>query len=251
MQQSFFSYIVLKIFEKKLMKPIILVTAGTKEMNDLPKSVVLSDYYMEYIRKSGGIPIIVSQETKDNLKRLIKISNGLLLTGGGDCQPKYFEEADESPGYVYDEKRDQMEYELIQLFMKEEKPVMGICRGFQMINITCGGSIHQDIYNKLKFLHQQGKDHYVYTEKDSWWEQNYGKRFQVNSYHHQTLNRIGKDLVPTVYDEESNIVEAIEHKYRPVYGVQWHPERMDNMHKYVDRFMSDVDNCLAFQKRFV
>jgi len=246
-----FSYNDIKNVGKKTMKPVILLTAGTKEPDKLPKSVVLTDYYMEYIRKGGGIPIITCDERKDELKRLLKISNGLLLTGGGDPNPDYFMEKDENPGYEYDEKRDAMEYELIRLFMEAEKPVMGICRGIQMINIVCGGTLHQDIYKKLNVDHPQDKEHYVYTKKGSWWNNNCGDRFKVNSYHHQALNIIGKDLLPVVFDEESHIIEAIEHKYLPVYGVQWHPERMNNMYKFVERFLIDVDNKLAFHNRFV
>ena len=233
------------------MKPIILLTAGTKEIEGLPKSIIISDYYSEYIRNAGGIPVIASNEKTINLYHLVKISGGLLLTGGGDPDPAYFSEPDENPGYIYDEKRDKMEFELIQMFMKEEKPIMGICRGFQMINIACGGSLHQDIYEKIKEYHPEGKDHYVCSKKGSWWEQVYGPRFMVNSFHHQTLNRIGKNLEVTAIAENTEIPEAIEHKYLPVYGVQWHPERMENMNKYVERFISDVDNCLAFHNRFV
>ena len=222
-----FSYNDIKNVEKKNMKPIILVTAGTKELDNTPRSVVLTYYYLEYIRKSGGVPVIVSNEHTQNLKSLLKISKGLLLTGGVDPNPEYFGEKDENPGYIYDEKRDQMEFELIQLFMKEEKPIMGICRGFQMINIACGGSLHQDIYNKLKIDHPQGKDHYVYTKKESRLQKALGERFKVNSFHHQALNIIGKDLEAAAFDEESGIPEAVEHKYLPVFGVQWHPERMD------------------------
>ena len=120
-----------------------------------------------------------------------------------------------------------------------------------MINIACGGSLHQDIYKKLKVKHPDNQEHYVCAKKGSWWENNYGERFKVNSFHHQALHEIGKDLEITVFDEKSLIAEAIEHKYLPVYGVQWHPEKMDNMQKYVDRFLADVDNRLAFQKRFV
>ena len=97
-----------------------------------------------------------------------------------------------------------------------------------MINIACGGSLHQDIYNKLKTDHPFAKDHYVYAKKGSRWEKIYGERFKVNSFHHQALNIIGKNLDVTAFDEESGIPEAIEHSYLPVYGVQWHPERMDN-----------------------
>ena len=120
-----------------------------------------------------------------------------------------------------------------------------------MINIACGGSLHQDINQKLNICHPEGQNHYVQAKEGTWWEKQYGKRFKVNSFHHQALNKIGDNLEAVVFDKSSGIVEAIEHKYLPVYGVQWHPEKMDNMHKYVERFLCDVDNCLAFQNRFV
>ena len=242
------------------MKPIILVTAGTRPSNRNMDEVFLYRNYEECILKEGGIPLIVGgmvlkEETgrklsEKDIEELAGRADGLFLTGGGDISPEYFGQENEQTEEIYDCDRDRLEYHLCRVFMNMEKPVLGVCRGFQMINVVCKGTLHQDIQRKLGIVHPDASMHPVVASKGSWWEKVYGSEFSVNSFHHQAVDLLGEGLEAAAFDKASGIVEAFEHKKLPVMGVQWHPERMigqkpytqggPDMGKYIHRF---VERC--------
>ncbi len=149
--------------------------------------------------------------------------DGLLLTGGADVHPRFYnEEVDGSVGM--DTERDETEMALIKAFLDAGKPVMGICRGHQLINVYFGGSLHQHIAEAD--LHRGGgKVHFVDAAPDSAVGSLYGTRFCVNSTHHQAVKRLGDGLRATAVWEDK-YVEATEHKSLPVLTMQWHPECM-------------------------
>ena len=152
--------------------------------------------------------------------------DGLILCGGSDIHPKRFSE--EINGSVnIDEDRDAREFALLKAFVEAGKPVLGICRGHQLINIYFGGSLYQDIPEAL--LHTSGLPtdcaHSVTAVEDSVLAKLYGTEFRVNSSHHQVLKKLGEGIRPTAF-WEGKYVEAIEHETLPILSVQWHPERM-------------------------
>ena len=140
--------------------------------------------------------------------------------------PKWFGETDTQSGAVYDEKRDRMEIGLCRAFAAAKKPVLGICRGIQVINIACGGTIYQDIEGALHLSHPQGEVHEVQLLPDSFLEKIYGAALLVNSFHHQAIRKLAKGFRVAAVVQPAGLIEAIEHETLPVYGVQWHPERM-------------------------
>ena len=148
--------------------------------------------------------------------------DGLLLCGGSDVDPKHYgEEINGSVGI--DAERDAVEFELMNAFIAAGKPVMGICRGHQFINVYFGGSLYQDIEEAE--LHKGGKAHLVTSAPDSVVHSLYGESFSVNSTHHQATKELGKGLrVAAVWN--GKYVEATEHTSLPIITVQWHPERM-------------------------
>ncbi len=148
--------------------------------------------------------------------------DGLILCGGADVDPRHYcEEINGSVGI--DAERDVVEFALVKAFLDAGKPVMGICRGHQLINVYFGGSLHQDIAEAE--LHKGGKAHLVTSAPDSVLRSLYGETFSVNSTHHQATKELGKGLRATAVWNDKYI-EATEHTSLPVLSVQWHPERM-------------------------
>ena len=107
-----------------------------------------------------------------------------------------------------------------RIYVKAKKPVLGICRGMQLINVYFGGSLNQNIKN------HRGRWHTVRNVgKNSWIYNLYKKNYKVYSSHHQSVKRLGKNLTITQKAPDGT-VEALQHKTLPIYGVQWHPENM-------------------------
>lgn len=189
-------------------KPRILLSANTN-----------SKYYIEAVESCGGIPVTVYCPSE------WEGFDGLILCGGNDVDPQYYEEPFNGAVDI-DAKRDAAEMRLIQKFIDAGKPILGICRGHQILNVFFGGSLVQHLENTDQ--HRNGNDFYIThtirAEKDSLAAQMYGTKFTVNSSHHQAIKRPGKDIRVTAWAGE--VPEAFEHTKLPVYGFQWHPERM-------------------------
>lgn len=152
--------------------------------------------------------------------------DGLILCGGNDIHPKYYNEPINGSINI-DNERDALEFELLKAYIDLKKPVMGICRGFQLINIFFGGSLYQNIEEKA--LHLGSPElyptHNVRATKDSIIGKTYGELLSVNSSHHQAIKTLGKNLKATAFWQDK-YTEAYEHTTLPILGVQWHPEKM-------------------------
>lgn len=182
--------------------------------------------------QGGGKPLLINT----NINKKDYNYDCLILAGGVDIQPEqYGEEA--KPNYVYEEDRDALEQEHLEHAMKFNKPILGICRGTQLINISLGGTLYPDIRKideKAKYpISVLG---YIFFRKlitikeDSLLLKLIGQnRIRVNSLHSQAIYHTGEQLRITAH-EDNGIVQAIEHKNYPWFlGVQFHPEFM--LHK--------------------
>lgn len=158
--------------------------------------------------------------------------DGLILQGGADVNPKSYGEEPLRPEWSGDGVRDAYELELLHEFMEAGKPVLGICRGMQLINVALGGSLYQDLptQNKGSVAHE----HEIYDQNvhpisfaegshiGRWYKGSPGGK--VVSVHHQGINRLGKDVIVEA-SAEDGVIEAIRWGGRSfIYGVQWHPE---------------------------
>lgn len=152
--------------------------------------------------------------------------DGLLLPGGGDMNPMLFGQSDAGSRDM-DDYLDACQLETLRCFVEAGKPVLGICRGFQVINVFFGGDLIQDIGKLVRVHSGDGCDnvHETTALHDSWLARFYGTRFTTNSRHHQAIGRMGHGLIPIQFAQD-HIVEAFVHETLPVMGVQWHPERM-------------------------
>ena len=147
--------------------------------------------------------------------------DGLLLPGGGDLNPALYgaEMAGSAPP---DLERDQWEWRLLEAFVGQEKPVLGICRGMQLINVYFGGSLRQDIPGHSQ-VDGQDRCHWVQNENRGIFI-GLPKEMRVNSAHHQAIDRLGEGLA-VLQTAPDGVVEALGHKDLPILGLQWHPER--------------------------
>ena len=205
-------------------------------------------YYLEqsFARwlQSAGVLVylvadVVDREAKGNPGALTLADyaaelDGLVLQGGTDISPQMYGEEPLRPEWAGDPERDRYEIDLLKRFLEAKKPVLGICRGQQLINVALGGTLYQDTATQMPGAHVH-QDIAVYDDKYHHVEILPGTRLaalypgvqraRVNSLHHQAVNRLGDGLAVEAHSAEDGVIEAIRLK-GPQYvaGVQWHPE---------------------------
>lgn len=152
--------------------------------------------------------------------------DGLLLPGGVDVNPKYYNQEIDGSEEI-DDKLDTLQFAVIDKFAKANKPILGICRGHQLINVYYGGSLIQDLSNANEHVRINGIDNIneVAVDKDSFLYELYkSEKIVTNSSHHQAIDRLANGF--KIVAKCDDVVEAIEHQSLPVISVQFHPERM-------------------------
>lgn len=160
--------------------------------------------------------------------------DGLILQGGADLSPSSYGQRPLRPEWTGDAVRDRYEIELIEGFLAAGKPVLGICRGCQLLNVAFGGTLLQDIGlqrpQARAHVDPIGYDQHLHTvrlEPDAPLAALYPAQREgvINSIHHQAIDRLGGDLLIEAHSADDGIVEAIRARSLPhVRGVQWHPE---------------------------
>ncbi len=151
--------------------------------------------------------------------------DGLILPGGGDIDPRLFGQLLKGTR-AFDPELDRLQLAVLKAFIQDKKPVLGICKGMQLINIYFGGNMFQHLETSSRHEYA-GCDqiHGTIAERDSFLEKLYGGRFSVNSAHHQGVDAPGQGIEYIQFAPDG-VVEGLKHSYLPVLGVQWHPERL-------------------------
>lgn len=180
--------------------------------------------------------------------------DGLVLQGGSDVSPRSYGEKAMRPEWEGDHARDQYEIELFREFQSAGKPILGICRGIQLVNVACGGTLYQDIVTEVPGarVHRDweiydGNFHPIAIEPGSWMSGLYPgmKTAKVNTVHHQGLKELGKNLAVEARSGGDKIIEAVRGTGDSfLFAVQWHPE----FHDPADRSLLDFNPIL---KRFL
>ena len=153
--------------------------------------------------------------------------NGLLLPGGVDVNPSRYGKVRILQETV-DDDLDALQFEALDKFLAAGIPVLGICRGHQLLNVAFGGTLIQHLPGAEKHMSFPTKEdnvHRVLARPESFAARIYGAECAVNSSHHQGIERPGKGLSAAMVSEDG-VIEALEHDSLPVWSVQWHPERM-------------------------
>lgn len=214
------------------MNPLIGITCSHDWTE--PQRFFVNTAYVRAVAAAGGIPILVPYQEEAGLEHILSRIDGLLVTGGVDLDAKYFDQALHPKSGIIDPWRDQLDLFMIRGALARQLPILAICRGCQVLNVACGGSLIQDIeshyQNPLKHRQEAPRwypTHPVAVAPGSLLADIYGTAsLWVNSFHHQALDRIAPGFQVTA-SAADGVVEAIESTDgRFVLGVQWHPELM-------------------------
>lgn len=225
--------------------PLIGVVADHKTLNPTDRSdsarIFVGAYatYLRCLTAAGAIPVVVPLElSSDALRGLFDRLDGLLLTGGGDMDPCYFDEAPHPMLAEVEPVRDETEVLLTRWAVAHNLPTLGICRGHQVVNVALGGSLIQDIPSQFtsSLHHDSGTfyppdhvAHEVILTSGSGLHTILGTTLlATNSRHHQAVRRVGEGLIATGVAPDG-IIEATENpNARFFVSVQWHPENLCN-----------------------
>ncbi len=231
-------------------------TFGPKTLNYIENDMAA------YLTRKNVLPILIPHLKNHQLRHLLENLDALVLQGGSDLSPESYGEAflDEKkwPG---DKIRDQYELKLINYFYTAGKPIFGICRGAQILNVYFGGTLWQDLKTERsdQVVHRDAKEydhihHKIQFEKKSFLARLYKDEQDphVNSVHHQGIKKLGKDLIIEAICPEDDTIEAFSHKSLQeqfILGVQWHPEfsptlgdKVINPNTLIDYFLKKVKN---------
>lgn len=199
---------------------------------DALKDARLDIYFSDYARavnEAGGAPIFIPLGT--DARAIIEILDGVIIAGGEDVDPRRYGQIPVEEVTHVDPVRDETEMELIRAAQERGIPLLGTCRGHQMLNVTLGGTLVQHLDPKLGHVGTQyppaHRVHDVTFDEGSVHHALYGDRTSVNTYHHQAVDRPGEG-VRVVGHAPDGTPEAIEVVGQPMIGVQWHPEFFAN-----------------------
>ena len=224
---------------------------------------VKHQFYVDWLKANEDMEIVTLSANYDNGHE-INVCDALVLSGGTDIDPVFYGGALHYPKAPehWNRDRDVFELSLLQSALNQSKPVLGICRGMQLINVAFHGTLVQNLGVELNKIHEGNPDktHSVNIQKGSFLYEISGvEKAEVNSAHHQSVDRPGEELVITAHSEEG-VAEAVEWKdpwKKPfLLAVQWHPERMfkfqlenSSLSKMIrERFISEIKKSIATKK---
>src|SRR5699024_7252546 len=196
------------------------------DMNIAPKELT------DVLKEAGAIPIVLPLSTAEDAKAYVDQIDALVLAGGEDVDPLLFYEEPHPEIGEIEPERDDFELALIEEAWKQKKPIFGICRGLQLLNVAAKGTLYQDVsvYERLEVNHIQKTPwkyatHSILIEENSWLGEALGTEQVVNSYHHQAIKEIGDAFRPVAWSKDG-LIEAMEsiNPAQKVMAVQWHPE---------------------------
>lgn len=189
--------------------------------------------YSQAVRQFGGAPVLIPvAQNQDSLRAILARLDGLILTGGPDINPKFYGEQPLAGLGDIDEDLDRMELEVARMTFQKDLPLLAICRGIQVLNVSMGGTLYQDIPRQVQesINHAQKADkgistHSIRVEKNTLLYQILKRReIWVNGKHHQAIKDPAPGLIMSARAKDG-IIEAVEHPSRKFFlGVQWHPE---------------------------
>jgi putative glutamine amidotransferase len=209
--------------------PVIGIT--TRRMDaDTRHLDVVDRAYSDAIWKTGGIPRLLTRPTDPARGVTLTGIDGLLLTGGGDVDPGQYGQLRSTETGGVDTGRDEWEIALVRQALELAMPVLGVCRGCQVLNVAFAGTLTQHLPSRSLLPHlvleRESLAHAVEIAPSTQLFTLEGKiQIATNSVHHQAIDTIGEGLRATAWAEDGSI-EAIEHLSRPMIGVQWHPENL-------------------------
>jgi len=226
-------------------QPLIGITVGTGSVHEANGTALrVRSTYPRAVAAARGVPLLIPLAIDiDTLRAIYERLDGIVLTGGGDVEPSRYG-AETSPLTAgVDTMRDEIEIQLARWAIDEDKPLLGICRGHQVLNVASGGTLIQDLHEEMpgSFKHDSPSDewftrlpHEVKVARGSKLYAALGldgeDRVAVNTMHHQAVGNPAPSLC-VVASADDGVIEGIEHPERRfIVGVQWHPEALYSQH---------------------
>lgn len=224
------------------MRPVLLGLSCGTSYPDPTRAIFLGkslDYGEQRLSaacaRAGALPLLlpVLPDTSQ-LAALVGQVDALVLSGGSDVAPGLYHELPLRPEWAGDPTRDAYERVLLTEALAQGKPVLGVCRGIQLLNAALGGSLYQDISHQVPgaLVHRDparydDNEHTVRLCRDSWLAPLHAEpEVLVNSVHHQAIRTLAPGLRPCAWAPDG-IIEAVVDESRKLYGIQWHPEWLD------------------------
>lgn len=217
--------------------PYSMVEGCPPLLADSIVDAVLADYVTAIIR-SGGLPVHIPMDVDP--AEIVTRLDGVVLTGGADVDPAHYgQEPHPSVGSLQPE-RDGFELAVAAAAIDQSAPTLGVCRGIQVLNVAAGGTLKQDVPAHARY-DSPPKDlvHDLVVAPDTLMYELFGEQHRVNSFHHQVVDRPGTDFIATAHSDDGEI-EAIELAGKPVLGIQWHPEMLQERDPLFDWLVSSA-----------
>lgn len=229
------------------MKPIILITGNFRENEG---QCTLAEGYYQSVVQAGGMPIVIPPhaETTTDLKALLDNVDGVMFSGGGDIDPDLLGEERVPEVSGVDRVRDELEMQLVCLAYHRQIPILGICKGAQIVNAALGGTLvqHLGIPAHSQETPKSETSHKVNISSGSLlYDIFHSEQLDVNSFHHQAIKSPAPCLCVTATSEDG-VIEAVEsNEHKSIIGVQWHPEALEKM---MSLFQWFVGECMEFKE---
>lgn len=194
--------------------------------SDSPLDVYMSEYATSVIQ-AGGLPVHLALDSDP--ADLVDHLDAIVLSGGSDVDSRRYGQPPGPHTGPFDPQRDEFEFQLVEAALERGIPVLGICRGAQLINVALGGTLIQHLTvgngeSHASYAYPRAhRAHEVELLAGSVASGLYGSRVAVNSFHHQAVDEPGTQVVPTGWSADG-VIEAFEVADKPILGVQWHPE---------------------------
>lgn len=226
------------------MKPLIGLTP-TPELLEMEHGTfrrhTLSDNYSMSIEAAGGIPVMLPAHF-DDVNAMLDRLDAVIITGGGDVDPtRYGQEIYEKTGDV-DDERDAFELAMVHAAIERDIPLLGICRGLQILNVALGGTLHQDLSDLYQDAHEHRQQSLKIHHEEKFQSVNLtpgnhllramgiDEEFEINSFHHQGIETLAEPLQPMATAADG-LIEAVQHPGMTFgMAVQWHPEMLATQH---------------------
>jgi putative glutamine amidotransferase len=229
-------------------KPIIGITGAYVNHNQHMEGVYVHHDYHKAVATNGGIPIVLPYIAPETTLETLPLCDGIIISGGEDVDPiTYSQDPHPNLGPTI-LQRDLVEIEIVKYALKNNVPLLAICRGIQILNVALGGTLIQDIPTQVPghIQHSQLVDrnrdtHWVKILEDSHLFKIFGDtKVRVNSLHHQAIDLMAPD------QSADGIIEAVEYCKEPTtftIGVQWHPESMAGTNSHMNKLFADFIKC--------
>ena len=237
------------------MKPLIGITTMAEFRENGKNFSVLNNTYKEAVLKGGGIPILIPVNDPGDAEEIVQHLDGILFSGGEDVHPIFYGESPLINLGTVSPERDRWELELFKAARKKKLPLLGICRGCQVMNVALGGTLYQDIDSQILKANGhhpvgiKGEEIYHFIDIDptsELYQIFITEKLGINSFHHQSVKKLGEGLIVSALSEDGVIeaYESFEMENNYIMGIQWHPEIMRSRYeRFHNLFESFIAKC--------